>query len=444
MKMNQELRNVCEKIVESAKAKGAECDVILSKGNSINLSAQGGAIDKYSISGSQIVGVRVIKDQKVGLSYSESFDQGSLDTMLSQALSNSANSDVNEFEQITNLEGTHIHEDKNSLIESSMDEKVELTLKLESEVRARDKGVQAVPYNGFSEGRGESYYLNSNNCFGFESDSSMSCYTSALIKEGNESSMHYEGALGRDLSKLDIESCITESIDHARNWLGAKAIATGSYDVVFNINELKSLIGCFGSMFSAKSAWDKMNPFRDKMGQVISDTGLTLRDIPAHSLAFSHSFIDSEGTKRADLTLVENGKLVNFYHNHATANYFKTKSTGHGSRGAKGSLGVSGTHLSFDAGSESSPLNGEYLEVNSMQGLHSGASFVSGEFSFGASGYLCRDGKRVQPVKGITVAGNFYEMLKNIECIGDKVNSDTYQSFFSPVIRFSSLKVAGE
>ena len=78
-----------------------------------------------------------------------------------------------------------------------------------------------------------------------------------------------------------------------------------------------------------------------------------------------------------------------------------------------------------------------------MQGLHSGLNFMSGDFSFGASGYLMKDGEVTQAVNGITVAGNFYDMLLEIDCIGKDVKANSSYGFFSPDIRFSQLTIAG-
>ena len=138
--------------------------------------------------------------------------------------------------------------------------------------------------------------------------------------------------------------------------------------------------------------------------------------------------------------------LKNFYHNSATANFFKTTTTGHASRGPKSALGVSGTNRLIKAGStnEASLLSGTYLEIHSLQGLHSGANAISGEFSFGASGYLCRDGKRIQPIKGITVAGNYHKMLLNIGAIGDTLYNTNDKGLFAPLIRFSNVRIAGK
>ena len=139
------------------------------------------------------------------------------------------------------------------------------------------------------------------------------------------------------------------------------------------------------------------------------------------------------------------GHLESLLHNSVTASHFKIKNTANASRGTKGALAVAPAHLSISAGKQSvaETLAGTYLELISLQGVHSGANAVSGNFSLGASGFLCREGQRVQPVRGVTVAGNFYEMLTEIAAISDQVSADHGRTFFTPHLRFSKLNIAG-
>ena len=58
-------------------------------------------------------------------------------------------------------------------------------------------------------------------------------------------------------------------------------------------------------------------------------------------------------------------------------------------------------------------------------------------------GYLCKDGERIQAVRGITVAGNFYEMLNKISMIGNQQNWDEGRSALMPSIRFSDVAISG-
>lgn len=448
MSMKKEFKNNLEKIIDYAKIQGADAsDAILNTGSSFSISAQNNEIDKYKISGSSVIGIRVIKDNKVGLSYTESMDADSLKLAAKNAVENAMSSDVNEFETITfRSDKDLIDESKIIRDEISTKDKIDFCLKLESEVKARDSRVQAVPYNGLSEAESATYYLNSLGTFGYDSEAYTSCYTSALINEGTKNSMHYHGSMGRQISELNVEECISESLEHASNWLDAEPVTTGKYDLFFTPDVFTSFFHCFGNIFSAKAAWDKTNPFREKIGQKVAIDELTVIDVPNYQDAFFKHKFDSEGVTRSDLTLIENGVMKNLFHNSSTANYFKTQTTGHASRGPKSGLGVSGTNGLIMPGktSDSTITNGEYLEVHSVQGLHSGASAISGEFSLGASGYLCRDGKRIQPVKNITVAGNYHHMLMNIKAIGDKIYANGDKGFFAPRIRFDQLSVAGK
>lgn len=444
--MKTELKNTLEKIISFSNEFGADqCDAILSKGESFSLSAQNSEIDKYKVSGAQVIGVRAIKDSKVGISYTESFDEDSLKIAAKSAVENAMNSEVNEFEKINTTEGEFIFESEFKKDNTSTEEKIEFCLRLESEVKARDSRVQSVPYNGLSESESASYYLNSNGVLGYSSEYYQSCYTSALLQEGGESSMHYHGVIGRKLSDLNVDECVSESLTHASEWMKAKPLSTGNYDIIFELDAFSEILGCFSSIFSGKGAMEKTNPFLEKMGKQVAGSGITISDIPKYKEAFFVSHFDSEGIAHKDLTLIENGILKSFYHNSATANYFNVSSTGHASRGAKSALGVGGTTKVISAGktSESDIVSGEYFEVHSLQGLHSGANSVSGEFSFAASGYLCREGKRVQPVKGVTVSGNFHKMLLDINIIGDSVLSTHDKGFFSPKLRFENMSVAG-
>ena len=143
--------------------------------------------------------------------------------------------------------------------------------------------------------------------------------------------------------------------------------------------------------------------------------------------------------------MIANGSLQTLIHHSATASYFDTETTGHASRGPRSTLGVSLHQGEIAAGAEDLPTlhSGEYLELTDLTGLHSGANAISGNFSFGASGYLCKDGERIQAVRGITVAGNFYEMLNKISMIGNQQHWNESRSALMPSIRFADVAISG-
>ncbi len=440
------MKNLIKSTVDHAMNSGADaCDVIVSSGDSMNFSAQDGKLDKFKVSKTSVLGIRVIKNNRVGLSYSESFDQDAIAFATKSALENADYSDPNEFETIKIKNSTDFIKKAPEADRSSTEEKIEFALKLETEIRKRDSRITAVPYNGLSVAESKSYYMNSLGTYTEEGEYYMSGYTSALIKDGNITSMHYSPMQERTLAQMDLNQCIEETLEHAVSWLQARPVSTGKYDVIFDTQVLSEIMGAFSSCFSAKEAIEKTNPWEGKLNQKVADINFTMIDSPLYQDAFFKHHVDSEGMLKSDLTLIENGVLKSFYHNTATANYYKTTSTGHASRGAKSALGVSGSNWLIQPGKSSKDevTDGTYLEIIDVMGIGPGSDSVSGEFSFGASGYLCKNGKRIQPVKGITVAGNFNKLLNGIKCMGRDLEHNHSRGMFSPLIKISDLSVAG-
>lgn len=197
-------------------------------------------------------------------------------------------------------------------------------------------------------------------------------------------------------------------------------------------------------MFSGKAAMEGRNPMLKKLKNQIADKRLTMRDIPQHPDAFGQTLFDSEGCLHKDLTLIEKGYFKNMYHNSATAKYFDVKNTAHASRSIKGMLGTSGTLWTIDPGEESdhSLRQETYLEVHQMDGFGPNSDAISGDFSFGCTGYLASQGER-RPVKEITVSGNFYRSLNQIAGISKELFWDDGRDFLAPTILFGDHQVAG-
>ena len=83
------------------------------------------------------------------------------------------------------------------------------------------------------------------------------------------------------------------------------------------------------------------------------------------------------------------------------------------------------------------------LIIDELNGLHAGLNPISTDFSLQASGYLEKKRKIVRPVNLITVAGNFLDMMKKVEAVGD----DTYDSLSgisSPSLLLNELSISGE
>jgi PmbA protein len=444
--IEQDLKNALNYTMEVIDKNGAKGDAILSCSKGLSLNAQKGQIDQFKSSQSQVLGVRVIKDDRVGLSYSEKMDRTSIEQMVKMALENAKLSTPNPDEKIMQGQSISVQERSEILKREpnmSLEAKMQLSIKLETEPRNRDARVDVSPYNGVSETEYQNYYMNSFETFCFQEERSVSCYTSALMKDAGINSLHYHSMAARTFQELDWKKCIDESLLHASHGLTAKAIATGEYQVIFDLDELGSLIGRFGNIYSGKASKEKMNPMLSQLGQKIFDDRITIIDDPINSACFTYSPFDDEGMQRQSITLIENGVYKNICHNSATAKHFNTRSNARASRSARSSLGTSPVAFRLGAGQDSdqSVQKGEYFFIQTLKG-HS-AEPISGDFAFEAAGYLMRDGEKIQAVKGVTIAGNFYKMMNSIAAIGNQIHANNHKTFFAPMIRFHGMKIAG-
>jgi PmbA protein len=442
------MKNIVEKTLSiAADRKIDQFDVILTGNQSLSLTAQQGKIDAYKVNSSRLIGIRVIHDQKVGISYSEDLSDESLKTMVGSALESSRYAERDELQMITE-NGAPIIDDNTKTYrddQTGIQAKIDLALSLESEVKKRDGRTAAVPYNGYAEGEGHHYYGNHLGLRVYEREKSFSCYTSSLLRQDERQALYYRGSQGRTFSELEPEKVIRETLARTETLLNASPIESGTYSVIFETETLLSLLSCFTSLFSGKAVKDGFSSYKDSLGEKIAHPEFTLRDLPRYEDGFSFSLTDAEGVKKEDLTLIQQGILKSFYHNSVTARHFGVKNTGHGSRSAKGHLGTSLSQLLIEPGStpESSLLAGKTLKIFNLEGLHAGVNASSGAFSLAAGGELHENGNPVRGIKGITLSGNFFDLIKNIEGIGNRLKASPDRGFFSPDIRFGGIKVAG-
>ncbi|OCH69520.1 Zn-dependent protease [Vibrio diabolicus] len=447
MRQEQQLLNAVDYVLSEAKRQGAEADVIVNRNSSFSLKANQGKLDEYKVSSSQVLGVRVIKDARVATSYSESLEQPSLDLMLTNALQSARFSKQDEHQSISCV-NSQITTDIAEIAQDdtkSVDEKIELSLALEQGVVALPH-ASSSPYNGYSDGETQLIIANTQGTLCQHFERSFTCYAYTLFEKDGKQSMAGRMSLGRRFDELDPAYCIEGGYNLARDLLEGVPVATGNYPAIFHINALASLFGAFGSAFSGVSVMKGITPLGDKLGQRVASDLITFTDTAYMPNGMAIVGFDSEGFATQDNVLIANGQLNTLLHNSQTASYLGAVSTASAARGAKSSLDVSANHKVIATGNSSASevKAGEYLELVELQGVHSGADAVSGDFSFGASGFLCRDGQRVQPVRGITVAGNFYKMLQEVEAVGDTQLINDSRTFFSPDVRFARLSIGGK
>ena len=90
---------------------------------------------------------------------------------------------------------------------------------------------------------------------------------------------------------------------------------------------------------------------------------------------------------------------------------------------------------------------GEGLLITELQGMHTGANPITGDFSLQSAGFLIENGVKTTAVKSFTVAGNFYDLLKNITAVANNTQLPMAMgitAFGAPSTLVEKLSIAGK
>ena len=272
-----------------------------------------------------------------------------------------------------------------------------------------------------------------------------------VVSDGQDMSNDFQVKLGQ-LSKIDREALAKKAVSGAKGKLGGEPAPTGQYPVIFNPDAMCSLLQVYSSVFNSESAQKGLSRFADSEGQTVASQIVTLVDDPFHAENPEPINFDAEGSPTHKKNVIENGKLNTLLYNLKTAAVAGKKTTGNASKaGYDAPVGIRPFTMYLENGSltEEQLLQkaGNGVYITSLSGLHAGANPISGDFSLQSEGFLIEGGVKTDHVKSFTVAGNFYELLKNITALADNCHLPMalgMTAFGAPSTLVEGLSVAGK
>lgn len=406
----------------------------------------------FSSSNSLGVCFRCIVNGQTGYASTENMNEEEAESIVLRAIENALvlESDAPSF--IHKQGDTYLTYEKESGETPSAANLVDFALDLQKEIYAQDErvvdGTQAVA--GFASF--EKALYNSNGIDLADGAALNYAYALAIVSDGQEmySGMEIASSKTTDINKTDVAK---EAVKEAVETIGYTSVDSGAYTVVFSNKVMISLLGVYSSIFSAEAAQKGLSLLKDKEGEIIASDILTLTDDPLYKDALVKATFDDEGAATYAKNIIENGKFTTFLHNLATAAKAGVKTTGNGYKGSYSSpVGIN--HYSFYINPVKGSLEDLFAEagngiyITSVEGLHAGADPISGDFSLSSSGFRIEDGKKTTPVKGITISGNFLELMKDISSIGEDLKfspgSFSAHRCGSPSVLVKGINIAGK
>ena len=272
-----------------------------------------------------------------------------------------------------------------------------------------------------------------------------------VVSNGKEMSNDYQIKLGK-LDEIDTDTLVKKAIDGAKEKLGGEVAPTGQYPVIFSPEAMCSLLGVYSGIFNSEAAQKGLSKLAGKEGEIIAAPCVTLMDDPFHKENPEPMNFDAEGSPTHKKAIIENGVLNTLLYNLKTAAVAGKKTTGNASKaGYDSPVGIRPFTMYLAGGDlteeELLAKAGNGVYITDLSGLHAGADSISGDFSLQSAGYMVENGQKTTYVKSFTVAGNFYELLKNIAALANNSHLPRAMgstAFGAPTVLVEGLSVAGK
>jgi PmbA protein len=448
-------REFIKRLFEKGKEKGMQdMEVFFEESNSFDLRVFNKEIDNYSISNEHGLSFRGLYNGKMGYSYSEKVDETSIDMLVEQAIENAKIIDSDDEERI--FEGSKSYKEvisyNKGLEEIEAKDKIDFIKALELEALKLDNRVDSVPYCLFGENSVYKMMINTKGLNLENKSNTAYAYISVKVKEGEDIKTGSSYIVTNDFSEFNPKALAEKAVKEALSMLGALSIESNEYPVIIRNDAAASLLEAFTSIFSAENVQKGLSLLKGKINEKIANSIVSIVDDPFMEKGVASASFDGEGVATKYKRVIDKGILKTYLHNTKTALKDGVESTGNAYKPSyKSPISIAPTNMYIEKGETSlddmiKTIDRGLLIIN-LEGLHSGLNPVSGDFSLSSYGYEVELGKIKRPVNQITIAGNFYDLLNDIEIVGNdlKFALPGKSSYIgSPSIKIKKLSVSGE
>ncbi len=402
-------------------------------------------LQKARVSG---LAVRVIRETRVGFSFTSALDASSLektvDTAASMARVMPPDPDATLAEPATlPLLQEKIMDD--SLRTATEADKTEIARAIESKARLVDKRITAIRSAGYSDAMVAVRLVNSNGLDAKGKAGFVRAWVELMAEQNGDQEMAYWMEQARSSERINPDTVASKAAARALDSLGGESIPSARMPVIVENSVAVDLLHVLSHSFLAENHFKKLVSPRIKPDERIFSNKISIVDDGLDARGDSAFPFDGEGTPSQRTQVVEDGTLRSLLFDLPYAKKLKASSTGNCRRASFEGLPINGvSNFLIEPGAPTTEdltaAAGSGLLVTELMGFHT-ANPVSGDFSVGATGFKIEAGKLDRPVKGVAIAGNLIELFANVLKVGDDFRF--FGNTGAPSLLVESLSVSG-
>ncbi len=445
--MEATLRSAGEQALNELRIKGIDGEAFLLSNRELSIEVSGGQIETLKEAEQIGLGLRVFNQGRMGFAYSSDLSSGAIRELVRDAVSISAYTTADIYNRFPVGEQIYpsIATFDAGIGAKTLEDKIEMAREAERAAREYDLRIELVERSAYEETEFSLLVMNSLGLYAFGNGSYSGLSISLVARENEDAQSGFSVMASKKIDELDSLAVGREAAMKAVRSLNGKTIPSGRVPCVMEPYVVTRFMSILSTSIQADAVQKGKSMWADKVGQYVASRGVTLVDDATDKVGIASFPFDGEGSPSQKNSIIENGELKGFLYDNYTGLKAGRMSSGNGLRGSFRNLpGVSTTNFVMSPGNENP---GELLAgitsgfyVVEVMGMHT-ANPISGDFSVGAAGIMIEKGQLTYPVRGITISGNLFLLLKEIDGIGSDLRY--YGSKAAPSIRLKSISIGG-
>ncbi len=441
---SKSLTDLVERLVAAGRRAGADaCDAVAVRSRSTSVSVRLGKVEATEAAESDDVSLRVFVGRKVAsvsanaasdptaiaeraVAMAKVSPEDPFQGLADEALLARAPKDLDLYDA-TNVSAAQLREDALAMEAGAMDV----------------AGVTNSGGAGASAGMGGLVLATSHGFVGQYMATRFSRSVSVLAGEGTGMERDYDYSSRLHFAELETAEKIGRTAgERAVRRLNARKAKTGPVTVVLDPRVARGIASHLAGAINGASVARKTSFLRDRMGQQVASSAITVIDDPLKRRGQSSRPFDGEGVEGTPLTMIEDGVLRHWFLSSSAARELGLETNGRGVRSSS-SVSPSSTNLAIEPGAQSpqdligSLKSGFYVTDVFGQGV----DMVTGDYSRGASGFWIENGELAWPVSEVTIASNLKDMFLRMVPANDL---DRNFGTAAPTLLIEGMTLAGE
>jgi PmbA protein len=441
-------------IVSRAVRRGAtEAEALALETTDFSVAVRLGEVEKLQESASAGVGLRVIYEGRQASASTSDLRPEAIDSLIADTVEMARLTSPDDAaalplrEDLAQLgaglaDGLRIYDEAIAALPTAR--KIEMARSCEEAARGADARITNCEGARCATALGRMALVTSGGFAGEYEGTKCSLVVSPIARENGQMQVATWGDSQRSLQALDApEEIGREAARLALRKLGARKVSTREATIVFEADAAGELLDSLFEALSGEAVFRRASFLAGKLNEEVAAPGVTIIDDGRLRGGVGSRPFDGEGLATRRTTVVERGVLCSYLLNSYTARKLGLRSTANAFRSLVGAPNVGLSNFYLAPGTRppaeviASVKDGFY--VTEMIGF--GFNPVTGDYSRGAAGMWIENGELTYPVEEVTIAGNFRELLRGVEMIGNDLRFRG--PIAAPTVRVNRMMVSG-